>query len=115
LKDEKDMKLREEYLATLEEVCEKLNESIKISKKLKTIKKQDRMDNIKKQLFEILEDVAIQLMKIKINYSLICRLAKEISDCVEEFNKLEKDLVKILDILKYKEKMWTTLILTQKT
>jgi len=27
LKDEKDMKLREEYLATLEEVCGKLNES----------------------------------------------------------------------------------------
>lgn len=104
LKDERDMKLREEYLATLEEVCEKLNESIRISKKLKTIKKQDRMDNIKQQLFEILENVAIQLMKIKINYSIICRLAKEISDYVEEFNKLEKDLIKILDILKYKEK-----------
>ncbi|MCA1927497.1 MAG: RNA polymerase sigma factor RpoD [Calditerrivibrio sp.] len=103
LKDERDMKLRDEYLAILDEICLKLQESSKICKKLKTIKNHERIKNTKQQVFEIIEGVAIELLKIKVNYSLICNFAREISTHVDELRQLEKDLKKIVDILKYKE------------
>lgn len=103
LKDERDLKLRDEYLSILDEVCIKITEAIKMCKKLRTIKKQERIDAAKSQMNSILDDVARQLLKIKVNYSLICNLSKEITNTYEELIQQEKDLKKIVDIFKYKE------------
>ncbi|MEF3255794.1 MAG: RNA polymerase sigma factor RpoD, partial [Deferribacterales bacterium] len=61
------------------------------------------INSTKKHIYDILESAATQLLKIKINYSFICNMAKEVSYMVEEINQLEKDMKKITDILKYKE------------
>ncbi|MGB9732043.1 MULTISPECIES: RNA polymerase sigma factor RpoD [Calditerrivibrio] len=103
LKDERDLKIRDEYLSILDDTCLKISEAIKTCKKIRTMKKQERIEATKKQMIEILDDVARQLLKIKVNYSLICNLAKEISTTYEELNQYEKDLKKIADIFKYRE------------
>jgi len=103
LKDERDLKIRDEYLSILDDTCLKISEAIKICKKIRTMKKQERIEATKNQMMEILDDVARQLLKIKVNYSLICNLAKEISTAYEELTQYEKDLKKIADIFKYRE------------
>jgi RNA polymerase primary sigma factor len=103
IKDERDSRLREEYLSILSETCTKISESIRICKKLRSIKKQERIESTKAQIVEILGDVAKQLLKIKVNYSLICNLAREITNIYEELIQEEKDLKKIADILRYRE------------
>ncbi|MCX8083969.1 MAG: RNA polymerase sigma factor RpoD [Calditerrivibrio sp.] len=103
LKDERDLKLRDEYLTILDDICVKISEAVKICRKLKTIKKHDRVESIRCTVNDLLEDVANQLLKIKVNYNLICNIAKEISAFYDELYQQEKDLKKIIDIFRYKD------------
>lgn len=101
LKDEREIKIKEDFLDVLEDIVSQLKENIALTKKIK--QSDMSIDNIltyKQQIQDSVSDIAEKFLEIKVNYNSICKIAQNIKKMYEDISNAEEDLVKIFKIVK---------------
>ncbi len=101
LKDEKETKIKEDFLEVLEDIVSKLRANIRFTKEIKN--GELSIDNIltyKQQIQDTVAEIADKLLEIKVNYNSICKIAQNIKDMHERISNAESDLSKIFKIIK---------------
>ncbi|AEI14762.1 RNA polymerase, sigma 70 subunit, RpoD subfamily [Flexistipes sinusarabici DSM 4947] len=101
LKDEREIKIKEDFLGVLEDIVAQLKENIALTKKIK--QSDMSIDNIltyKQKIQDSVSDIAEKLLEIKVNYNSICKIAQNIKKMYEDISNAEEDLGKIFKIIK---------------
>lgn len=103
IKDEKENQIKEQYVAILEEILEKLRSNIINTKRMKSTSVSiDEILTIKQKIQESLDEMAGKMLEIKVNYNRICQIAGKIKCVYQEIKDAESSAMRIFNILKLK-------------
>lgn len=103
IKDEKENQIKEQYVAILEEILDKLRWNIINTKRMKSASVSiDEILTIKQKIQESLEEMAGKMLEIKVNYNRICHIAGKIKCVYQEIKDAESSAMRIFNILKLK-------------
>jgi len=101
-KDEKEAQIRAQYVTILEDIVEKLRANITKIKKMKSSNISiDNILTLKQEINETIEEIATNLLNIKVNYNRICEIANQIKSTYEDIKDAESSAVRVLSILKF--------------
>lgn len=101
-KDEKEAQIRAQYVTILEDIVEKLRDNITKIKKIKSSNISiDNILTLKQEVNETIEEIATNLLNIKVNYNKICEIANQIKSIYEDIKDAESSAVRVLSILKF--------------
>lgn len=101
-KDEKEAQIRAQYVTILEDIVEKLRDNITKIKKIKSSNISiDNILTLKQEVNETIEEIATNLLNIKVNYNKICEIANQIKSIYEDIKDAESSAVRVLGILKF--------------
>lgn len=101
-KDEKEAQIRAQYVTILEDIVEKLRDNITKIKKIKSSNLSiDNILTLKQEVNETIEEIATNLLNIKVNYNKICEIANQIKSIYEDIKDAESSAVRVLSILKF--------------
>jgi RNA polymerase primary sigma factor len=102
LKEERENKLKDDFIENFEKIIEDLKNNVKLTYKLKSSKTSiDNILNHKQEIQESIEDIATELLKMKINYNKICQLTDRLKYNFSKVSDTEKDMKKILKLIKF--------------
>lgn len=111
IKDEKENQIKEQYVAILEEILDKLRWNIINTKRMKSASVSiDEILTIKQKIQESLEEMAGKMLEIKVNYNRICHIAGKIKCVYQEIKDAESSAMRIFNILKIKRECCDILV-----
>ncbi|MCD8554684.1 RNA polymerase sigma factor RpoD [Seleniivibrio sp.] len=105
--DEKELMIKEQYIAILEDIASKLKQNIMINDRIKEDKLSlDEILSLKQTMHDSVDDITDKLLEIKVNYSKICNIAGDIkyaySSILDGSRELEK-LCRLVKLTEYPE------------
>ncbi|UOD34807.1 RNA polymerase sigma factor RpoD [Deferribacteraceae bacterium V6Fe1] len=113
-KDEKEAQIRAQYVTILEDIVEKLRANMTKIKKMKSSNISiDNILTLKQEVNETIEEIATNLLNIKVNYNRICEIANQIKSTYEDIKDAESSAVRVLSILKFSKDEDITEITTE--
>jgi RNA polymerase primary sigma factor len=113
-KDEKEAQIRAQYVTILEDIVEKLRANMVKIKKMKSSNISiDNILTLKQEVNESIEEIATNLLNIKVNYNRICEIANQIKSTYEDIKDAESSAVRVLSILKFSKDDDITAITTE--
>ncbi len=102
--DEKELQIKEQYIAILEDIAEKLKQNISINDRIKEDKLSlDEILSLKQTMHDSVDDITDKLLEIKVNYSKICNIAGDIKYAYSSILDGTRELEKLCRLVKLTE------------
>jgi RNA polymerase primary sigma factor len=109
--DEKELQIKEQYIAILEDIASKLKQNIIINDRIKENKiSLDEILTLKQTMHDSVDDITDKLLEIKVNYSKICNIAGDIKFAYTSILDGSRELEKLCRLVKFTEYSELTLV-----
>ncbi|MGE4265828.1 MAG: RNA polymerase sigma factor RpoD [Deferribacterales bacterium] len=100
--DEKELMIKEQYIAILEDIASKLKQNIMINDRIKEDKLSlDEILSLKQTMHDSVDDITDKLLEIKVNYSKICNIAGDIKYAYSSIVDGSRELEKLCRLVKF--------------